>query len=327
MKQSVARTLERLGLEPVILHEQPNRGQTLIEKIDRESDVGFAVVLLSPDDRGYSIADGEKSTRPRARQNVIVELGYFAGKLGRENVVALHRGSDLELPSDYDGVLYTPYDARGAWRTLSGAGRGTGPQHGQNLEGWLAHVPGLKVVWSSTPEDAKGLLKSAIRDDDPVVVVESLGLWGQRGEVPDEDRLVPIGLGAIRREGEDATVVAWGSTVRRALEAAEQLSEEGIEAEVLDLRTLSPIDEALILSSLRKTGRLVIVHDAVAPFGPGAEVATIAASAGFGSLKAPVTRVAPPFAPVPFTPNLEQAYFPQPEDVRAAVSNLVNAKA
>lgn len=212
-------------------------------------------------------------------------------------------------------------------RTLSGAGRGTGPQHGQNLEGWLAHVPGLKVVWSSTPEDAKGLLKSAIRDDDPVVVVESLGLWGQRGEVPDEDRLVPIGLGAIRREGEDATVVAWGSTVRRALEAAEQLSEEGIEAEVLDLRTLSPIDEALILSSLRKTGRLVIVHDAVAPFGPGAEVATIAASAGFGSLKAPVTRVAPPFAPVPFTPNLEQAYFPQPEDVRAAVSNLVNAKA
>lgn len=216
-------------------------------------------------------------------------------------------------------------------RTLSGAGRGTGPQHGQNLEGWLGHVPGLKVVWSSTPEDAKGLLKSAIRDDDPVVVVESLGLWGQRGEVPDEDRLVPIGLGAIRREGEDATVVAWGSTVRRALEAAEQLSEEGIEAEVLDLRTLSPIDEALILSSLRKTGRLVIVHDAVAPFGPGAEVATIAASAGFGSLKAPVTRVAPPFAPVPLTPNLEQAYFPQyfpqPEDVRAAVSNLVNAKA
>lgn len=212
-------------------------------------------------------------------------------------------------------------------RTLCGAGRGTGPQHGQSLEVWLSHVPGLKVVWPATPEDAKGLLKAAIRDDDPVVVVESLGLWGQRGEVPDGDHVLPIGQGVTRREGEDATVVAWGSAVGRALEATEQLSEEGIEAEVLDLRTLSPLDEDLILSSLRRTGRLAVVHDAVAPFGAGAEVAAIAASAGFGALKAPVARVTPPFAPVPFTPNLEQAYFPQPDDVKDAVRDLVNSKA
>jgi predicted nucleotide-binding protein len=116
MKQAVARTVERLGLEAVILHEKPNRGQTLIEKIERYSDVGFAVVLLSPDDTGYANAEGPKSARPRARQNVILELGYFAGKLGRENVVALHRGG-IELPSDYDGVLYTPYDGdSGTWR-------------------------------------------------------------------------------------------------------------------------------------------------------------------------------------------------------------------
>jgi predicted nucleotide-binding protein len=117
MKQAVARTLERLGLEAVILHEKPNRGQTIIEKIERYSDVDFAVVLLSPDDTGYSNADGPAAAKLRARQNVILELGYFAGKLGRENVVALHRGS-IELPSDYDGVLYTPYDGdSGTWRS------------------------------------------------------------------------------------------------------------------------------------------------------------------------------------------------------------------
>ena len=114
MKQAVARIVERLGLEAVILHEQPDRGQTIIEKIERFSDVGFAVVVLSPDDMGHSKADGPDAARPRARQNVILELGYFAGKLGRENVVALHRG-DIELPSDYDGVLYTTYDGDGAW--------------------------------------------------------------------------------------------------------------------------------------------------------------------------------------------------------------------
>ena len=116
MKQAVARVIERLGLEAVILHEKPNRGQTIIEKMERYSDVSFAVVLLSPDDTGYSNRDGSEAARPRARQNVILELGYFAGKLGRDNVVALHRGN-IEFPSDYDGVLYTPYDSdSGTWR-------------------------------------------------------------------------------------------------------------------------------------------------------------------------------------------------------------------
>lgn len=208
-------------------------------------------------------------------------------------------------------------------RTLCGAGRGTGPQHGQSLEAWLSHVPGLKVVWPSTPEDAKGLLKAAIRDDDPVVMIESLQLWGSRGEVPDGEHLVTIGQSAIRRSGKDATIVAWGSAVSRALEAAEALAEDGIDTEVLDLRSLNPIDEDSILASLQRTGRLAIVQDAVAPLGIGAEVSAIASSAGYDSLKAPVARVAPPFAPVPFTPNLEKTYFPQAENVKNAVHELL----
>lgn len=208
-------------------------------------------------------------------------------------------------------------------RTLCGAGRGTGPQHGQSLEAWLAHVPGLKVVWPSCPTDAKGLLQAAIRDDDPVVFVESLNLWNTREEVPDGDCALPIGKGVVRRAGRDVTVVAWGSAVPRALTAATDLARRGIEAEVLDLRSLSPLDEELVLGSLSRTGRLVVVHDAVAPFGPGAEIAALAASKGFAALKAPVVRVTAPFSPVPFAPELERVYFPQPEAIAGAVTALL----
>lgn len=211
-------------------------------------------------------------------------------------------------------------------RTLCGAGRGTGPQHSQGLESWIAQVPGLKVVWASNPSDAKGLLKSAVRDDDPVVVIDSLNLWTVRGEVPDGDgHLVPIGEAATPRAGDDLTIVAWGSVVSRALQAADEMAEDGIQAEVLDLRTLSPLDEEAILFSLEKTGRLLIAQDATAPFGVGAEVAALSASRGFGSLRAPIVRVSPPFAPVPFPPQLEAAYFPQADDILASSRSLVGA--
>jgi pyruvate/2-oxoglutarate/acetoin dehydrogenase E1 component len=212
-------------------------------------------------------------------------------------------------------------------RTMCGAGKNTGPQHGQSLETWIAHIPGLKVVWPSNPADMKGLLKSAVRDANPVVVIESLALWASKGDVPDGDHLVPIGEAAVPRTGDDVSLVAWGGAIPRVIEAAERLSSDhGISAEVVDLRTLSPLDEATILSSLAKTGRLVIVHDAVRPYGPGAEIAAVAAGEGFDSLKAPVRRVTPPFAPVPFPPELEKAYYPQISDVvdaaRAAVGEL-----
>jgi pyruvate/2-oxoglutarate/acetoin dehydrogenase E1 component len=213
-------------------------------------------------------------------------------------------------------------------RTMCGAGKNTGPQHGQSFESWVAHIPGLKVVWPSNPADAKGLLKSAIRDPNPVLVIESLSLWGSRGEVDEEDTLVPLGRARVAVAGDDVTLVAWGGAMPRTVAAAEALrAEHGISAEVLDLRSLSPLDTDAILASVARTGRLVIVHDAVANFGPGAEIAALAAGEGFYSLRAPVQRITAPFAPVPFAPILEDAYYPRSERVVQAAVEAVQAKA
>lgn len=209
-------------------------------------------------------------------------------------------------------------------RTMCGAHLGSGPQHSQNLEAWVASVPGLKVAWGGTPADAKGLLKAAIRDPNPVVVIESAGLWSTKGEVPDNpEHLVPLGEAAIRRAGRDATLVCWGGTVPRADASATALAEENIDVEVVDLRTLSPLDTERILTSLEKTGRLVVVQDATGPCSVAADVVRLAATAGFASLRAAPEVVCPPFAPIPFPPQLERAYFPQVEDVVAAVRRTV----
>jgi acetoin:2,6-dichlorophenolindophenol oxidoreductase subunit beta len=208
-------------------------------------------------------------------------------------------------------------------RMLCGAGRNNGPQHSQSLEAWLCHVPGLKVVWPSTPADAKGLLKSAIRDDDPVIVIDSLNLWTSRGQVPDGEHLTPIGKADVKRSGTDVTIVAVGSMVHRALGAAERLATQDIDAEVLDLRTLSPLDRGAILGSVAKTHRLVIAHDAVKPFGFGAEIAAMVAEEALEDLDARPRRVTPPYAPVPFSPSLENAYYPQVEAIEAAVKSVL----
>ena len=210
-------------------------------------------------------------------------------------------------------------------RTLSGAGRSTGPQHSQNFEAWLAHVPGLKVVWGSQPSDARGLLKSAIRDDDPVVVIESLSLWSLKGDVNDIDSdsgLVPIGKAATVRHGTDVTIVSWGSAVHRCLAAAAQLDDQ-ISVEVVDLRTISPIDSETVLDSVSRTGRLAVVHDAPEAFGGGAEVAALVAGHAWDHLRAPIVRVAAPFAPTPFPPHMEQAFFPQPDRIASSVVELM----
>jgi len=224
-----------------------------------------------------------------------------------------------KVASVSDGAFAAPL----VMRTIDGAARAAGPQHGQSLEAWVAHVPGLKVVMPSTPADAKGLLKAAVRDPGPVVVIESLAVWGLKGEVPEGDHVVPIGEARVARAGDDVTIVSWGAAVHRALAAAELLAGEGVSAEVVDLRTLSPLDRGAILRSLERTGRLVVVHDAVGPFGAGAEVAAIAASEGFGSLRAPVRRVTAPFAPVPLGAALEAAYYPQAEGIAEAVREVV----
>jgi pyruvate dehydrogenase E1 component beta subunit len=212
--------------------------------------------------------------------------------------------------------------------TFCGSGRGSGPQHSQSLEGWLAHVPGLSVVYPSNPADAKGLLKAAIRSDDPVVFVEASRLWTIRGEVPETaDHVVPIGRAAIARPGTDVTLVAWGWAVSRSLEAADLLAADGIQAEVVDLRTLSPLDEAAILASVARTGHLVVVHDAAGPYGPGAEVVALVAEHGFASLSGPAVRVTAPFAPAPFAIQLEHAYYPDAERIASAVRATVGEAA
>jgi len=209
-----------------------------------------------------------------------------------------------------------------------------GAQHAQSMEAFLSHIPGLKVVAPATAYDAKGLLKSAIRDDNPVIVFEHKLLYGSKGprtergalspvgEVPDEDYLVPIGKGIIRREGKDVTIIGKLLTMYRALAAAEELAKEGIDAEVIDPRTLVPLDKELILESVRKTGRLVIVEEDNLTGGWAGEVAAIVAEQAFYWLDAPIRRVSAPDTPAPFAPVMEQFYVPSVERVVQAVKAL-----
>ena len=192
-------------------------------------------------------------------------------------------------------------------RTPHGGGLNAGPQHSQCLEAWLAHVPGLKVVCPATPGDAYALLRAAIRDPDPVVFVEHKGLYGSKGLV-DRAATAEIGSARIVRPGRDATVVTYGATVAAALEAARQLAAEGVEVEVIDLRSLQPWDRVTVLASLARTHRAVVAHEAVQAFGVGAEIAATLADEGFDHLDAPVLRVGAPFMPVPFAKSLEQGY-------------------
>ncbi len=210
-------------------------------------------------------------------------------------------------------------------RTPCGAGLNAGPQHSQSLEAWLAHIPGLKVTMPATPRDVKGMLKYAIRDEDPVIVLENKTLYAMKGLVPgaDEESLIPLGKAEIINEGKDITVVAVSRMVHEAMKAAEKLDAEGISVEVIDLKTISPWDKDTVYESVGKTHRLVVCHEAVKYFGIGAEVAASVAEDIMDELDAPVFRVGAPFTPVPFA--LEEAYLPSAEDIREAVIKSVNS--
>jgi pyruvate dehydrogenase E1 component beta subunit len=204
-------------------------------------------------------------------------------------------------------------------RTPHGGGLNAGPQHSQCLEAWFAHVPGLKVVCPSDPMSAYGLLRSAISDPDPVIFVENKSLYATKAEVSEPMPNVPIGKGAVVRQGRDVTIVAYGAAVRTSQQAAAMLGDDGIEVEIVDLRTLQPWDADTVLSSVRRTHRLVVVHEAVESFGVGAEIAARMADVGFDTLEGPITRVGAPFMPVPFARSLEAAYLPSTEAVCRAV--------
>jgi pyruvate dehydrogenase E1 component beta subunit len=204
-------------------------------------------------------------------------------------------------------------------RTSTGAGVGFGGQHSDMLEAWFAHVPGMKVVTASNPADAKGLLLSCIEDPDPCLFIENTAAYGQSGPAPEPGYKVPLGKAAIAREGSDVTVIGYGQVIGHALAVAKTLEADGVSVEVLDLRTIAPYDEAAVLASVGKTGRAVVVHEAVKKFGVGAEISSLIHENLFHSLKAPVARIGSAYAPVPFSPALEKAYLYSREEIEAAI--------
>jgi 2-oxoisovalerate dehydrogenase E1 component beta subunit len=208
-------------------------------------------------------------------------------------------------------------------RGPSGGGVHGGPFHSQNVESYFFNVPGLKIVCPSTAYDAKGLMKAAIRDEDPVLYFEHKFLYRRiKEELPEEDFVVPIGKANLRREGSDISVITYGAMVYTALDAAEELAQEGIDVEVLDLRSLLPLDEEAILETAKKTSKIAVLHEATLTGGPGGEIVARIAEKAFEYLDGPIVRIAPPDTPVPYSPPLEEAFLPQVSDVAAKVREL-----
>jgi pyruvate/2-oxoglutarate/acetoin dehydrogenase E1 component len=207
--------------------------------------------------------------------------------------------------------------------TAGGAGLSAGPQHSQSLEAWLAHVPGLKVALPSSPHDVKGLMVAAVRDDNPTVVILNKRMLGTKGPVPEEIYEIPFGKANTVRSGRDVTVIAVGRMVVEAVTAATELAESGIEVEVIDVRTVQPLDSEAILDSVRRTNRAVVVHEAVTFGGIGAEIAAQIQEEAFDYLDAPVLRLGAPFSPVPFSPVLERAYIPDSNRISDWVGRLL----
>lgn len=210
-------------------------------------------------------------------------------------------------------------------RAPFGSGTGAAAQHSQSMEAWFCHVPGLKVIAPSTPYEAKGLLKAAIRDDDPVVFFEHKLLYRQEGEVPEGEYILPIGKADVKRAGKDLSIISYSFTVQKALMAAELLARDGIEAEVLDLRTLYPLDVEAVILSAKKTGRVLVTHESVQKFGVGAEIAAvIAQSDAFDCLKGPIQRLGGEDIPMPFARELEAQAVPQVETIYERAKQMMN---
>jgi pyruvate/2-oxoglutarate/acetoin dehydrogenase E1 component len=260
-------------------------------------------------------------------------LGVGAAMTGMRPVVDIMFGDFLTLTMDQlvnqaakvhymsGGKLKVPM----VLRTTLGATRRSAAQHSQSLHAWVSHVPGLKVAVPSTPYDAKGLLKTAIRDDSPVVFFEDKMMYQTSGPVPDEDFTIPFGLADVKREGEDITIVATSSMVYVALEAAELLERDGIGAQVVDPRTTVPLDRETIVASATKTGRAIVVDEGYERYGVTAELASVVAQGAFYHLDAPVHRMGAMDVPIPFSPALEDLTVPTPESVAAAARSLCGA--
>ena len=307
-------------------------GQALAEEMRRDSRVlmfGEGVATK----RGDLVAEFGKR---RVRNTPLAE-GIIAGTAAGASATGLRPVIDLLFAPFLCYAMEEIVNSAGKLRYISGgqfsfplvvmamtgAGWTVGGQHNHNVEAWFVHSPGLKVVMPSSAADFKGLLKSAIRDDNPVLFFMDLALGYEPGEVPSGEHLVPLGRAAIARPGKDLTLVSYAKTVQVCLQAAQQLASDGISAEVIDLRSLKPLDEETILASARKTGRVLVVHEASRMCGVGAEVAAIVAEKAFATLEAPVLRLTGPDAPAPSSYVLEQAFVPQPGAVATAAARLL----
>ena len=264
-------------------------------------DAGFAGINWDPEFGGQGLSPLHKVVFEQEEMTFGMPMGYFGVSLG------------ISVPV----VMRFP----------AGSGTGAAAQHSQSLEAWLGHVPGLKVIQPATPHDVKGMLLAAVADPDPVMIFEHKLLYKMKGPVPEGHYTVPIGKAEVRREGRDLTIVATSIMVHKALEAAEALSAEGLDIEVVDLRTIRPMDKATIIESVKKTSRLLCVYEAVKTLGIGAEVsATIAESEAFDYLDAPIVRLGGAETPIPYNPELEKATVPQVPDIVAAARDLIRGK-
>ncbi|HEU5308704.1 MAG TPA: dehydrogenase E1 component subunit alpha/beta, partial [Acidimicrobiia bacterium] len=283
--------------------------------------------------RGLQDRFGERVRDTPISESAIVGLGVGAAMAGMRPVVELMYLDFLGVCLDQllNQAAKLPFMTGGAAqmaltvRTQFGAGRSSGSQHSQSLEALLAHIPGLTVVMPSTPADTYGLLRAAIQDPNPVVFIENRLLYGMKGPQPPRDHVLPIGRAAIVRPGTDVTVVSVSRMVHEALAAAELVAADGVSAEVIDLRTVAPLDTATILDSVARTSRLLIAHEAVVPFGIGAEIAATVARDGFWDLDAPIERVGAPPTPPPYAPELEHAWLPDRNAIADAIRRVVAA--
>ena len=308
--------------------------QALVEEMRRDSRVitfGEGVAT-----KGYKLVEEFGAARVR---NTPLAEGIIAGTAVGAAATGMRPVIDLLFAPFLTFAMEEIVNSAGKLRYISGGqfsfpmvtmvrtggGWGVGAQHNHNNEAWFVHAPGIKVVMPSNAADAKGLMKAAIRDENPVMFFADIGLMFAPGEIPDGDHVVEIGKAATLREGRDVTLISYGKSVHQCLAAANVLTEAGISAEVIDLRSLKPLDEAAILASVRKTGRAVIVHEASSPCSVSSEVSAILAEKAFNALKSPIVRLTGPDAPAPASFPLEAAYAPQAEAIVTAVYSLVKA--
>ncbi len=313
--------------------------QAMCEEMERDDSVFLMGEEVAEYNGAYKVSQGmlDRFGPKRVIDTPITELGFAglgvgAAMAGLRPIIEFMTWNFAILAMDQivNAAAKMHYMSAGMYpvpmvfRGPGGAAARVAAQHSQSLENWMVNVPGLKVVMPSNPVDAKGLLKSAIRDNDPVIFIENELLYGDIGEVPDEEYLIPLGKGDVKRKGRDVSLIAHSRMTGLALKAAAALAKQGIEAEVVDPRTIRPLDEALILASVAKTNRAVVIEEGWRFSGVGAEISARIMEKGFDDLDAPVIRVTQKDAPMPYAANLERMTLPSVEEIVAAARYVCN---